>query len=230
MLKTILALLFPKFCEGCKKFGQKICDNCAKKVLVLEHQECLMCSHPSTNGITHKICKISYAPEQTFSMFKYTWIIKSLIRKGKYRGNFKSYLPIIELFNTKSNYLQSLENCIFVPIPISKNRLRQRGYNQCEKICKYLEEFTQNSKTVNLLIRTKDTKSQFSLKREERMVNMQQAFTLDKKLKEITKDKIIVIVDDISTTGSTLREACKEIYKASPKSIICLTLTKDTVY
>ena len=230
MLKTILTLLFPKFCEGCGKFGQKICINCAKKILVLEHQECLMCSHSSVDGFTHKICKISYAPEQTFSMFKYSWVIKSLIRKGKYRGNFKAYLDIIEFFNSKSSFLQSLENYILIPIPISQKRLQQRGYNQCEKICKYLEQYIPQSKTVKLLKRTKETKSQYSLKREERMVNMKNAFEIDKKFVTLIKDKKIVIVDDISTTGSTIREACKEVYKANPKKIICLTLSKDTVY
>ncbi len=230
MLKTFLNLLFPKFCEGCKKFGAKICLDCAKKINVLEHQECLMCSHPNINGFTHKICKISYAPVQTFSMFKYSAIIKSLIRKGKYRGNFKSYLPIIELFNSKSDFLLNLENCILVPVPISKKRLQQRGYNQCEKICEYLEEFIPQSKTINLLKRTKETKSQYSLKREERMVNMKNAFEIDQKLVKLIEYKKVVIIDDISTTGATLREACKEVYKANPKEIYCLTLSKDTVY
>ena len=230
MLKVILSILFPKFCEGCNKFGEKICKTCADKISILEHQECLMCSHPNTDGYTHKICKISYAPVQTFSMFKYSWIIKSLVRKGKYRGNFKSYLTIIELFNQKSNYLNALENCILVPIPISKKRLQKRGYNQCEKICNYLEIFIPHSKTINLLKRVKETKSQYSLKREDRMVNIKNAFVIDNKFANQVENKRVVIIDDISTTGSTLREACKIINQANPKEIYCLTLSKDTIY
>lgn len=230
MLKTILNLLFPKFCEGCNKPGAKICINCAEKINVLEHQECLMCGHPSIEGLTHKICKISYAPVQTFSMFKYSGIIRSLIRKGKYKGVFKSYLPIIELFNSKTPFFESFNNCVLIPIPISKKRLQQRGYNQCEKICKYLEDFIPQSETVDALKRTKETKSQYSLKREERMANIKDAFEIDKKLTDLIKNKTIIIVDDISTTGATLREACKEVYKAEPKQIYCLTLSKDTVY
>jgi len=230
MLKTFYNLLFPKFCEGCNKYGEKICTDCSKKIHILEHQECLMCSHPSVNGFTHKICKISYAPEQTISMFKYSGIIKSLIRKGKYRGNFKAYLPIIKLYNNKSDQLKNLKGCVFVPIPISRKRLQKRGYNQCNKICKYLEEYVPKSKTINLLKRVKETQSQYSLKREERMINMNGAFKINAKLASQAKNQKIVIVDDISTTGSTLKEACKKVYKVNPKTIFCLTLSKDTIY
>jgi len=186
-----------------------------------------MCGHPNPGGMTHKICSFSYSPQQTYSLFRYEGLIKKIIRKGKYKGVFTLYKEAINLFTKKSNNLSIFENSVFVPIPISKNRLKKRGYNQVDKICEYLTQTVANTQKLDLLIRTKNTLPQYSLSREDRLINMQGAIGM--KNINITNQNI-VIVDDILTTGATLREACKTLKGTNYKSLSCLTLSVDTAY
>ena len=118
-----------------------------------------------------------------------------------------------------------------IPVPISKKRYKQRGYNQSALIAKELAEQIQKNKKQKItynnksLLKTKNIIEQSKLNKEERIKNIQGVYEL--KNKTLLKDKKILLIDDIYTTGSTVKECCKTLNQAQPKKIGVLTIAKD---
>ena len=113
---------------------------------------------------------------------------------------------------------------IIIPMPIHENRLKQRGYNQSELLCDSMAEATGLVDT-NILVRVIDTPHQTGLNRENRKKNIHSAFKVMDK--EKVKGKIILLVDDIYTTGSTIDECVRMLKKAGAAqvSVLCLSRT-----
>ena len=107
-----------------------------------------------------------------------------------------------------------------IPVPISKKRYKQRGYNQSSLIAKKLakELLKENFKTKNVIEQSKLNKDN----REKNIKGAYEIFHINQ-----LKNKKILLVDDIYTTGSTLRECSKILKKSNPKKIGVLTIAKD---
>lgn len=114
---------------------------------------------------------------------------------------------------------------VFVPIPLHTTRFKWRGFNQTETIARAVAHST-NGTVVPLLIRTKNTETQVGKEKLERQTNIQKAFAINKKsLFPLSLEHTIILVDDVVTTGSTLKEAYKVLARRFPYSkILALTL------
>lgn len=121
---------------------------------------------------------------------------------------------------------KNFTNPLLVPIPLSEKRFKERGYNQSELLAKELiAKDGSNSFTLatDVLYKTKDTKHQAEIKdRKDRLVNLKDCFTV-KNAEKILKRNIILI-DDVTTTGATLKEAKKVLKLAGAKKILTLTI------
>ncbi|MEK7184557.1 MAG: hypothetical protein AAB683_00270 [Patescibacteria group bacterium] len=162
-----------------------------------------------------------------YSIFTYKDpVIKELIWQIKYRrsrsavscAGYAIYRELIKL------NLNNTEKILLIPIPNSKSRKRERGYNQCELIVdEVLKNDNENRfiKDFKLLIRVKDIEKQTHKNREDRLNNSENIFKLNGKIKE---NSVIVIIDDVTTTGSTLLEARKTFLKAGFTDIKAIAL------
>ena len=111
--------------------------------------------------------------------------------------------------------LQALQIDVIIPVPIYKQRRRERGFNQAELLAKELGKQLGLPVCTDYLLRIKKTKPQKELNAKERKKNLQQAFSCNKKRKkEAITWKRILLVDDIYTTGSTL-DACATVLSLS---------------
>ena len=109
-----------------------------------------------------------------------------------------------------------------VPIPLSRKRMRQRGFNQAQRIAREVSRHTGIPVYENLLIRVRDTRAQKALNDQERKNNLKRAF-------KTTANKVqldhILLIDDIYTTGSTMDEAAGELKRAGAGEVYCLSVT-----
>jgi len=111
---------------------------------------------------------------------------------------------------------------IVTPVPLHNSRLRQRGYNQAKILVKHLK-LNGVKKLYNLIKKVIETPDQIGLSRSERMDNLKNALTVDKNID--LKGKTILIVDDVYTTGTTMRTCAGVLKKAGAKRVYGISLT-----
>ncbi len=146
--------------------------------------------------------------------------VRALIHEAKFHGNARACSLLNVLVAT---YLQKhlVQSDLIIPIPLSSARMRERGYNQVTRILSAGTSIT-IPVVSDILVRKKHTRPQTELKRNERLVNMRDAFGVAHP--ERITGKHIILVDDVMTTGATLREAKASLLPHSPASVILLAL------
>ena len=111
-------------------------------------------------------------------------------------------------------------------MPLHKNRLKSRKFNQSILLAKEIEKKFNKKLYHNLIIRTKNTVTQASLKSKERSKNLKNAFAFNQKYSALIKDKKILLIDDVMTTGATLENCAKVLKKSGAKEVIVVVVAK----
>lgn len=219
--EKISNLLYPPICGICEKINKDgLCPKCnlelkkQAEVSILQKEE-----------IEENIKKEKYFEELMY-IFKYEGQVRKLILD--YKFNEKSYL-----YKTFVNFLLKNEKIFenikkydkIIPVPISKKRNKERGYNQSMLIADEIANKTNLELVNNCLIKTKNIIEQSKLNKEDRQQNIQGVYSLQNE--RLITNKKILLVDDIYTTGSTVNECCKILQQANPKTIGVLVLAKD---
>jgi ComF family protein len=169
----------------------------------------------------------------TYALFSYgDKEVKNMIWALKYRKNrivaktlsHALYDFLAEEFSDLYIY-SDLKEPVLIPLPISKKRLYKRGFNQTELLAKELCIIADKSfctLRTDILKKMRETSSQTSLHRNERLENVIGAFGVKKANAIIDRD--IILLDDVTTTGATLKEARMTLLQAGAKSVICVTI------
>ena len=180
-----------------------------------------------------KIDNSDLESEQIFPIFDYKdELVRTAVWALKYHKNNHvakilgeimqdEILATVSDLATWSNFTEP----ILIPIPISKERLRERGYNQCELLAKNILANSDGFLTLDekVLRKIKDTGSQTSRKnKKERIENLKGCFAVGHP--EKIKNKNIILLDDVVTTGSTLREARKALLKSGARKVIAIVV------
>ncbi|OGI71007.1 hypothetical protein A3C60_02330 [Candidatus Nomurabacteria bacterium RIFCSPHIGHO2_02_FULL_37_45] len=215
-LNTILDIVFPVNCISCGKSGMDLCMMCLKNGAEAERE---------TAKWIFPIFDYRHPPIK-----KALWLLKYKGKK-KFANIFAEILygKILEELSDLS-IMENFRNAILIPIPLSSKRYRERGYNQAELLCENLVKLDENVNfklEKNILIKQIDTKHQAHiLNRSERLKNIVGSFTILYTGKNIglIKNKNIILIDDITTTGATLTEARKVFKQAGARKIIAFTV------
>jgi len=144
--------------------------------------------------------------------------IKALIKENKFHHK-KVATDVLAFYLEKWLKAQDNNEVIIVPIPLSPNREKERGYNQVTLV---LEAAHQQHCVSPLLKRIKDTPPQSGLSRQERLHNLDNAFMVDEALLnkiDFTKISTVILVDDVYTTGTTMKVAEKCLRGKLPKGV-----------
>ncbi|HEX7041699.1 MAG TPA: ComF family protein [Patescibacteria group bacterium] len=229
----ILDIFFPKKCVSCRKMGEYLCAACFAQISFETPSKCLICDMPCIDSRTHPKCHGLYTIDGYVASVAYKRVMKKMLYQFKYQPflvDLKTTLSDLMYENLiQSELFTNLlkEDPILIPIPLSSSKMRKRGYNQSEILAKELGKKI-GLNVVNLLKRAKNTKPQYGLKREERLENMKGAFEVNLKLKnQKSKFECAFLVDDVVTTGSTLREAAKVLKKNGFEKVWGLVLAQD---
>ncbi|TSC75962.1 MAG: phosphoribosyltransferase [Parcubacteria group bacterium Gr01-1014_30] len=114
---------------------------------------------------------------------------------------------------------------LIIPIPLTRKRLRQRGFNQAEEIGRELSKQLKVPLVNNVLLKTKETMPQVELSKQERIQNVKDVFFCENA--EAIKKKTVLLVDDVFTTGSTMEEAARVLKESGAKEVWGITVARE---
>lgn len=136
------------------------------------------------------------------------------------------YLTFVNFLLKNEKIFEKIKNYDkIIPVPISKKRQKERGYNQSLLIAIEIAKKTNLELLNNCLIKTKNIIEQSKLNKHDREQNIQGVYKLQNK--QLIENKKILLIDDIYTTGNTANECSKTLYQANPSKIGVLVLAKD---
>ncbi|MBR3622256.1 MAG: ComF family protein [Selenomonadaceae bacterium] len=209
LIESLLNLLFPPKCPVCKAIVEHkgdFCENCLKKLSKVRFLKTM-----------------SKDVRQIVSVAPYEGGVRELIIDIKFNKRKEKASSARNLLNEYDSAIPAYPKGIqAVYVPISKKRLRERGFNQVELIFKDWLKM-RNIEVLGALVRIKDTKPQFKLSPKERKANIDGAF-------EVLGDargKDILLLDDIFTTGATVYECAKTLKEHGANDIFVLTLSSN---
>ena len=212
----LLDLVFPKYCLGCKQEGCWLCPRCLEKIKINEIHICPICKKSGeTAAVCHECRDASnlgglwvltdygnHLVQDVIKAIKYDYIHELTREFGRLANKYFSAFPLDN------------ENVCLLPVPLHRRRELERGFNQSETIAQAVGEALNLPLSQPWLIRKKYSKAQAKLSREARMNNMKDVFIFNNKISEADRQKKIILVDDVYTTGATMQE-CAKVLKAN---------------
>jgi len=219
--ESFLDLFFPKTCLFCQREGEYLCQDCFALLEISEYQYCL-CKNPLRLPQAGKCrrCQKKSLNGLYFALSYQNSFCQKLIRQFKYENAVKELAKplsslIIAHFQLSNKLLP--EEGILIPVPLTKKRLKWRGFHQAEEIAKELSNFWEIPLILDCLIKVKENPPQVDLSEEERMENIKGVFQAQNE-KEIMGKKIF-LVDDVYTTGATMEGAARILKTAGVKEV-----------
>ncbi|MFT6765417.1 MAG: ComF family protein [Alteromonas naphthalenivorans] len=210
VIATLKNIFFPSYCSYCRSFLSHdtiLCEECFDGIKPVA-------TYPLRITKQHEV--------KVFSIGDYKDPLRALIKTKHYRQR-KTSQDLGKLLWDKTN-LRHHRFDLIVPVPLHWTRYAWRWFNQSEEISNIISQHS-GKPVVLALKRIKRTLFQTGLSREERMQNVKNVFELTQS-NEYIKNKHIVLVDDVLTTGTTLKEAIKELKKAKPASIVIAVVAR----
>ncbi|NTV22441.1 MAG: ComF family protein [Candidatus Yonathbacteria bacterium] len=207
IINFICEALFPSQCTGCGKIGTFLCDTCRASIPPAE---------PSADKEVRAVWSYRHPT------------VHRIIWNLKYEG-IRAVAPVCAeaLYDmiaediAEESLVGSNEEMLVIPIPLSRARLKTRGYNHTEDIARALVTSFSDSNLVlatDILIKTRDTKPQMSLaNKSERLRNLIDAFTVSHSSRII--GRTVILIDDVTTTGATIAEARKTLRAAGAREV-----------
>ena len=213
-------------CSFCKRetfSGRAICDDCKKTLPYNDKYICDRCGRKTVSAVAY--CDSCAGKDLHYdlarSVFTYESPVSTAIMNLKY-NNFR-YLARDFAKEMARVYLKSFYPCDVVAcIPNSKEKMKERGYNQSELIARALAEELSLPFSVSAIVKTRDTESQVGLTQKERLINLSGSFSV--KNKSEIKDKTVLLIDDVLTTGTTVELVSEKLKSAGAKGVFVLTV------
>ncbi len=233
ILKAVKDYIFPNACLSCRNLIDEnafLCLDCWKETELIGQNICNKCGDPLEFEIENElICGrcIRQMPifNKSVSVFIFKGVTKEIIHKFKYEDQLHIAKKMVKLMLLKGqNLIEDSE--IIAPVPMHFFKVLKRNYNQSAILAREIAENTDLSYVGDLLVKTKNTKPQFSLKYNERMQNLKDSFKTQHKYLDLIKGKNILLIDDVTTTGATLNSCAKTLLDSGCKSVNVITLAK----
>ena len=212
-------------CLNCGKEvfdGLGFCDDCKKSAIPIEGKTCKRCG-TSIDGEEDYCGNCAFDKiyfDKGYSAFLYDGAVRGAILKFKFAG-YGNFARIFAKYLATVAKKNELEFDIVTFAPMSKNSLKERGYNQAELLAeRFCDILKCGDKLCNTIAKIKETERQEKLGRKERKTNLIGSY----KCVADVKGKRVLVIDDIKTTGATLNECAKVLKRSGAVKVIGLTL------
>ena len=234
-LSSILSVFLPPRCIKCGKVlmggDDGLCPDCFNEISFISRPYCEKCGHPlEEDQTTHKLyCAACLSKTQTpfrfsRSAFRYDEGSKNLILGFKFMDKTENAKVLGRwLYNAGSDIWKNQAD-LLVPIPLHYTRLLKRRYNQSALLCHEVSKLSGIPVEYTAVVRHRRTRPQVEFSGSARINNVKNAFAV--KHPERIIGKHVVLIDDVMTTGSTLKECALEIRKAGAASVDTLTVAR----
>lgn len=225
-----LDLLFPLQCLACGAADTALCESCISLIRPVPPQ-CFVCKliRPAAGripaGRTCQSCRVKSHIYAYISPFLYRDpIIKQSIYSFKYQRvkALSSVFGRMLINNIRHYECQFPADAVVIPVPLSARRKRARGFNQSELIARELCAYLNLQSDTSAMVRVRNTPTQTSLTVRDRWKNMENAFIISHP--ERIKNKPIILIDDVKTTGATIDEAARALKDAGAGDIWAITI------
>lgn len=222
LANTLLNLITPRECFQCGSVGAWLCARCTASLPLLHPIPCPRCQRPTAAGSAHIPCKKNLGLEGCLMAANLSHKTMELLLYGlKYHGLKSAAIPCARLLARALTENYSLSerpvSAALCPVPLHPQRERERGYNQARLICKALSHEL-SLPLKELLIRTRATKDQVKLNRAQRLLNLEGAF--EPQTEAALQEQVVFLVDDVVTSGATLKAAASALRKQWPHLVI----------
>lgn len=211
LVNLFLNLLFPPMCVNCNQFLRQ------KMIL------CFECKKMITPIISTTIDITATKKMKLFAISAYQDPIRSLIL-AKGRSDIVASQKLGQLM-WEETFLKNQQFDVVVPVPLHWTRFAKRGFNQSYEMAKIIAQKSEKP-VINLLRRKKRTAFQSTLSKDKRIENLKEAFCLCSVKVSNIEGKHIMLVDDLLTTGATLRAAARQLYTLKPASISAVVASR----
>lgn len=224
---TALDWLFPPSCVSCHAPGFELCSDCRKQINPVVGRLCPICGIPH---LAEGNCQFCQDKPPAFDAIRswaiYEGVIKDMIHALKYKNRLSIALPLGQYL---ANFFETLswEVDLVVPMAISPRRERIRGYNQSTAIARIFQRHTGLRLKTNALGRIKHTRSQVGLNLDERMQNVDAVFWASA---HRIKGKRVLVIDDVCTSGATMRACAAALKQAGAIQVYGLTVARAGFY
>lgn len=227
-MDKLLSLIAPSTCISCSVDGLPLCKRCylAFNTKASEPRRCIFCNKHNQDGIC-RMCNNQTGINQVVMLGEHEGHIKKLIWDLKFNSSRANIICLADYLRLE---LAKFDNSrvVLIPAPTSPKRARARGYDQAKLLAKSISVANNNWFYEDILIRTKDY-DQIGLNKVDRKNKTKDLFVLDPTKRLNAEQAIAIIVDDVVTTGSTIRAASTAISNLGFDSIVAAFLSHKSL-
>ncbi len=234
-LRGVELLFWPSSCRVCGRLldrpGERVvCFSCLRKIEPRRASFCSLCGRFFDGASAPHVCRRCLEARPLYSLHRSC---------GPYEGNLRELIILMKFrgFSVLAKDLAGLaRSCLgdqwriwsglegLIPVPLHPRRLRSRGFNQAEALARDIGRAKGIPVRAKALARTRNTPAQTSLEALDRRRNLAGAFVVRRPAE--VRGKTLLLVDDVYTTGSTIRECCRVLKRAGAREVRALTLAR----
>lgn len=232
--EKIIDFILPRRCLKCGRILPEpgyLCEDCSEAINFIGPNCCRKCGHPlyEENTDSRKLCAGCLSRRRSFYRLARSAVVydensKNLILGFKFLDKTENADLLAAMLKVAGKDIFAAGADVLVPVPLHYTRLIKRRYNQSSLLALKLGKMVGLPVDAFSLVKHKRTRPQTEFSGRERVVNVKNAFSV--KYPERIKGKRIVLIDDVMTTGSTLKESARALRKAGAKSIDVLTVAR----
>ena len=238
----ILDIIYPPRCHICRKFLRTdrirkdrktlpICRACLNNFSEITSPHCPVCSRPFDTAIgDDHPCEgcLRHRPlyDRLGAPYLYDGVIMEAVHALKYGGRTGLVDALGPVFVSFAKDWLEKDESVIMPVPLHPKRLRERGFNQSLLLARQVASAMHAELDYLSLRRIRYTKPQAGLKSDERRKNVRRAFGLANGIN--VKNRTVILVDDVATTGNTLNECARVLKKDGCKKVLCLVLARTS--
>ena len=229
LLYSILDIISPSHCAVCgQPVGSpeyNVCKNCADRVKLI-NDGCPVCSGTLTDGYCRICSERTFYPTKNIILAEYSGVMKELLHKLKFNGMKRLHVPIGRMA-IKALTRRDVRADLITSVPMNSRKRWKRGFNQSELIAKLISK--KSSIPYRRLLKEKrKSVTQRELGLRHRFINVINRYRVIRGA--VFRDKSVLIIDDVFTTGATINECARVLLAAGARDVFSMTIAKSSIH